>query len=74
MDLPRQRSGIRLFFGPFRQSVDFMVHGPFFDLLEKSKIRFWIGKSGFGLGNPDLDFPPKNAPIVFTAEVYPRYN
>ena len=68
MDRPRQRSGIRLFFGPFRQSVDFMVHGPFFDLLEKN------AKFVFGLGNPDLDFPPKNAPIVFTAEVYPRYN
>ena len=28
------------------------------------KIRFWIRKSGFGFGNPYLDFPEKTHPYI----------
>ena len=31
---------------------------------KKLKIRFWIRKSGFGFGNPDLDFPEKTYPNI----------
>ena len=31
---------------------------------KKLKIRFWIRKSGFGFGNPYLDFPEKTYPNI----------
>ena len=42
------------------------IHDPFLDLPKKNSksIRFWIRKSGFGFGNPYLDFPEKTHPNI----------